>query len=51
VVSLAHTRLAGRASRIRTPTLRESYLTGVRDHARVVTLFGQGNSPVESTQF
>jgi len=51
VVSLAHTRLMARANRIRTPTLRESYLTAIREHARVVTLFGQGNSQVESTLF
>jgi hypothetical protein len=40
-----------RAGRIRTPALRESYLTAIRDHARVATLYGQGGSMVESTQF
>jgi tetratricopeptide (TPR) repeat protein len=51
VVALAHTRLMTRAGRIRTPALRESYLTAIRDHARVATLYGQGGSMVESTQF
>lgn len=46
-VKLAHRRLMARAAKIHTPALREGYLTGVRDHARVLALFQQTGEVVE----